>query len=253
MRDDLIVYAGDQAHSSIARAARALGFRPEQMRILPSDDGFPPAARRPRGGDRRRSRGGPDAVRRLRQRRLHQHRRRRPAAASWPRSAKPSRVWLHVDGAYGGFAAITERGRAALAGIERADSVTLDPHKWLYQPFECGCLLVREGQPARRRLPHHSPLPEGRRGRRTGRSTSPTGDCSSRGWRGALKVWMSVRAFGIDAFREAIDRCLDLALLAQRADRGERGARADQPGEARDRLLPAAVRRRAGPRTSSRS
>ena len=54
-------------------------------------------------------------------------------------------MWLHVDAAYGGFASLTARGRAALAGIELADSVTLDPHKWLYQPIECGCLLVREG------------------------------------------------------------------------------------------------------------
>ena len=54
-------------------------------------------------------------------------------------------VWLHVDAAYGGFAALTERGRRALAGLELADSVTLDPHKWLYQPIECGSLLVRDG------------------------------------------------------------------------------------------------------------
>ena len=59
-------------------------------------------------------------------------------------------AWLHVDAAYGGFAALTERGRGWLAGIELADSVTLDPHKWLYQPFECGCLLVREGARLRR-------------------------------------------------------------------------------------------------------
>ena len=54
-------------------------------------------------------------------------------------------IWLHVDGAYGAFAALTESGRTALAGLELADSVTLDPHKWLYQPFECGAVLVREG------------------------------------------------------------------------------------------------------------
>src|SRR5207302_10940218 len=53
-------------------------------------------------------------------------------------------VWMHADGAYGGFSVLTERGRAQLAGIELADSVTLDPHKWLYQPYECGCLLVRD-------------------------------------------------------------------------------------------------------------
>src|SRR5206468_12756127 len=54
-------------------------------------------------------------------------------------------AWFHVDAAYGGFAVLTERGREQLAGIELADSVTLDPHKWLYQPYECGCLLVRDG------------------------------------------------------------------------------------------------------------
>src|SRR5204862_2974747 len=54
-------------------------------------------------------------------------------------------VWLHVDGAYGGFAVLSDRGREWLRGLERADSVTLDPHKWLYQPFEVGCLLVRDG------------------------------------------------------------------------------------------------------------
>ena len=54
-------------------------------------------------------------------------------------------LWLHVDAAYGGFAALTPKGRALLAGIERADSVTLDPHKWLFQPFECGGVLIRDG------------------------------------------------------------------------------------------------------------
>src|SRR5205085_5537135 len=58
-------------------------------------------------------------------------------------------AWLHVDAAYGGFAVLTERGRAQLDGIELADSITLDPHKWLYQPFECGCLLVRDGARSR--------------------------------------------------------------------------------------------------------
>ena len=55
-------------------------------------------------------------------------------------------VWLHVDAAYGGFAVLTERGRPRSAGSRCADSVTLDPHKWLYQPYECGCLLVRDGR-----------------------------------------------------------------------------------------------------------
>ena len=52
-------------------------------------------------------------------------------------------LWLHVDGAYGAAAVLTGRGRQALQGLERADSITLDPHKWLFQPYEIGCLLVR--------------------------------------------------------------------------------------------------------------
>ena len=75
-------------------------------------------------------------------------------------------AWFHVDGAYGGFAALTERGKGWLEGIELADSVTLDPHKWLYQPYECGCLLVREGQQLRKGVRDHTRLPEGHRGRR---------------------------------------------------------------------------------------
>ena len=53
-------------------------------------------------------------------------------------------LWLHADGAYGGGALLCDRGKRALAGIERADSLALDPHKWLFQPFEIGCVLVRE-------------------------------------------------------------------------------------------------------------
>ena len=89
-------------------------------------------------------------------------------------------MWLHVDAAYGGFAALTERGRAALRGIELADSVTLDPHKWLYQPFECGCLLVREGTLLRRAFEITPDYLQRRGGRATARSTSRTSGCSSR-------------------------------------------------------------------------
>src|SRR5437764_43445 len=59
-------------------------------------------------------------------------------------------IWLHIDGAYGAFACLSERGRQTLAGMEFADSITLDPHKWLYQPVELGALLVRDGSALRR-------------------------------------------------------------------------------------------------------
>ena len=53
-------------------------------------------------------------------------------------------LWFHVDAAYGGFAALCDEGRRKLAGMERADSLTLDPHKWLYAPMGTGCVLVRD-------------------------------------------------------------------------------------------------------------
>ena len=53
-------------------------------------------------------------------------------------------IWLHADAAYGGFAAITEPGAHLLRGIERADSIGIDPHKWFFQPYDTGCLLVRD-------------------------------------------------------------------------------------------------------------
>src|SRR3954447_18349807 len=145
MSDDLIAYCSDQAHSSIARAARPLGFRPDQVRVLPTDERF---------------RMRPDALAATMAADVAVGRRPLFVAAAAGSTttgavdpfaeiaaiASEHGAWLHIDGAYGGFAALTERGSAALAGIELADSVTLDPHKWLYQPFECGCLMVRDGR-----------------------------------------------------------------------------------------------------------
>ena len=118
-------------------------------------------------------------------------------------------LWLHVDGAYGAFAALTERGRRALAGIERADSITLDPHKWLFQPFECGAILVREAEGLNRAF---EITPDYLRDIETHEEVnfSDRGLQLTRFCR-ALKVWMSLQTFGLDAFREAVDGALDLA------------------------------------------
>jgi hypothetical protein len=119
-------------------------------------------------------------------------------------------VWLHVDAAYGGFAVLTERGRKALSGIELADSVTMDPHKWLYQSYECGALLVREPGGLRTAFETVPPYL---------RDTSVEEGEVNFGDRGlqlsrtsrAFKVWLSIQTLGLSAFREAIDRSLDLA------------------------------------------
>lgn len=119
-------------------------------------------------------------------------------------------VWMHVDAAYGGFAVLTDTGRDALAGIERADSVTLDPHKWLFVPFECGCLLVRD--PARLKAAFQI-FPEYLADAQTGHEAVNFADYGEQLTRyaRAVKVWTSVTYFGTDAIRDAIDRGMTLA------------------------------------------
>jgi aromatic-L-amino-acid/L-tryptophan decarboxylase len=124
-------------------------------------------------------------------------------------------AWFHVDAAYGGFAVLDERGRAELAGIELADSVTLDPHKWLYQPYECGCLLVREAGALSSAF---AITPDYLRDSEPGEEEVNFADRGLQLTRTsrALKVWVSLRYFGLDAFRAAVARSLDLAALAAR-------------------------------------
>jgi aromatic-L-amino-acid decarboxylase len=126
-------------------------------------------------------------------------------------------MWLHVDGAYGAPAVMTKRGRAHLAGLERADSLVLDPHKWLFQPFEIGSVLVsRPGAlgAAFAMFPEYLRDVAGRAGDPDQVALRDRGPQLTRGSR-ALKLWLSVQVFGVDAFRAAIDRGIDLAERAE--------------------------------------
>jgi aromatic-L-amino-acid decarboxylase len=210
MRDDLVLYVSDQGHSSVARAARILGFRPEQVRVLPSDDAFrlaPGTLSAAMEADTARgltpfvvaAQGGTTNT---------------GAVDPLPELAEICRrrgVWLHVDAAYGGFAVLADRD--LLAGLEQADSVALDPHKWLYQPFECGCLLVRDGSALRSAF---EILPDYLRDARADAEEVNFSDLGLQLTRSAraLKLWVSLRFFGIDAFRAAIRRSLEVAALA---------------------------------------
>ena len=212
--EDSVVYVSDQGHSSLARTARAMGLRPHQIRVLPTDDRWrlqPQTVTAAAGADRRAGRipiavcasagststGAVDPL---------------PGLAD---VCAAEGLWLHVDAAYGGFAALTPEGRALLAGIERADSVTLDPHKWLFQPFECGGVLVREGERLARTFAIHPDYLDSTETHATGEVN--LGECGLQLSRGthALKVWMSVQAFGLAAFRAAIDRNMELAAYAE--------------------------------------
>ena len=127
--------------------------------------------------------------------------------------AADEKMWFHVDGAYGAFFAVTERGRDAMRGIERADSVVLDPHKTLFQPYGTGCIIVRDARTLRRAHSMHADyLPDFQQ------EDELVDFCEispelSRGFRG-LRVWLPMKMFGIDVFRQQLDEKLDLARWA---------------------------------------
>jgi aromatic-L-amino-acid/L-tryptophan decarboxylase len=109
-------------------------------------------------------------------------------------------LWFHVDGAYGGFAAASDDAPAELAGLALADSVAVDPHKWLYAPLEAGCALVRDPERLRAAFAYHPPYYHFEE-----RATNfvDFGLQNSRGFR-ALKVWLALRQAGARGYRQMI-------------------------------------------------
>lgn len=208
-----VAYLTDQTHASLPRNLRALGFAEDEIARLPADDRWRMSAEALRAAVARDRAAG-----------------RRPmmvvatAGSTNTGAVDPlpgiaeicaaEGLWLHVDGAYGGPAAITEEGRAALAGLERADSLALDPHKWLFQPYDLGvCLVTRPGALERAFSIH----PEYLRDVREGAGEVNFGDRSlelSRRSR-ALKLWMSLRTYGAGRFRDAVRAGLELAETAE--------------------------------------
>jgi aromatic-L-amino-acid/L-tryptophan decarboxylase len=123
-------------------------------------------------------------------------------------------LWMHVDAAYGGFAALTGKGAEQLKGIERADSVTLDPHKWLFVPFECGCLLARDPRRLEEAFSVHPEYLTDVRAREHEVNFADYGEQLTRSSH-ALKVWLSVRYFGLAAIRAALDAGVRRAEYAE--------------------------------------
>ena len=207
------VYMSDQSHSAFIRAAMIVGVRRECVRIVPCDEsfrmdmkaleravakdratGFNPIAICANAGAT--ATGAIDPI---------------DAMANYCESQG---IWLHVDAAYGGFAIITEEGQKLFRGIERADSVGLDAHKWLFQPYEVGCLLVKD---LRTLEDPFSVRPDFLQDVVWG-SKHPNftdrGLQLSRSFR-ALKIWMSIQTFGMAAFRRAVARGMELAARAE--------------------------------------
>lgn len=202
------LYVSDQVHHSMAKAAMLAGFPAARIRSVPTDERF-----------------------RLRLDRLEEAIAADRASGLEPflvvasagttntgaiddlpgvaELARRHQLWFHVDAAYGGFFLLTDRGSARLAGMELADSITLDPHKGLFLPYGTGCLLVRDGADLERaHATAGSYLPHLQDGEFVDFcQLSPE---LSRDFRG-LRVWLPIKLAGARAFREALDEKLDLA------------------------------------------
>lgn len=209
-----VAYCSDQTHSSIDRSLRLLGFKPDQIKKLPSDADFRlslPKLRAEVAADRAVGRrpfcvvanagttnsGAVDPL---------------EALADFCREEG---LWLHADGAYGAAAILCEGERTLLEGLERVDSLTLDPHKWLFQPHEMGCVLVRDGRLLKgtfRMVREYTQDVEERSEEEV--NFQDRGIQMTRGFR-ALKLWMSLKVFGIEVFRKGIARGIALAELTE--------------------------------------
>lgn len=207
------VYFSDQTHSAVERGLKVLGFRQERLRRLPSDENFrlPLNTLQEQIAADRRAGLKPFCVV------ANVGTTNTGAIDPLPELAPLCRaegLWLHADGAYGAAAVLCEKGKQLLRGIEQLDSLAIDPHKWLYQPHECGCVLVRDFRWLKdtfRILPDYLRDKE--------RAAEEVDFCDygiqlSRAFR-ALKVWMSFKTFGLEAFRRAVERTLSLGEYAE--------------------------------------
>jgi aromatic-L-amino-acid decarboxylase len=210
----LTLYASDQAHSSIDKAAIVLGLGQENVRRIASDADFRmsvPALAAAIAADRAAGRLPMAVV--------------ATVGTTSTTSVDPVQeiadlcaregIWLHVDAAYAGSAAICPEYRALMAGIERADSLVTNPHKWLFTPVDCSLLFVRD--PALLRATF-SLVPEYLRTAEDSAATNlmDYGFQLGRRFR-ALKLWMVIRTFGAAGLRERIRaHCALAAEVARR-------------------------------------
>ena len=214
--DAAVIYSSDQAHSSNWKNIRILGFQPEQIRLIPVDEHLmlDVAALSQAIDEDRRNAKRPFCV---------------IATAGTTNTGtidpldaiadvcEEHDLWLHVDGAYGAAAILTEQGRKLLKGMERAHSLVLDPHKWLFQPFDIGCCLVREVVWLEESFSEHPEYLQDTRDKLD--MTREVNFCDrsvqlTRAFR-ALKLWMSIKVFGLETFRAAIEKGMANAERAQ--------------------------------------
>lgn len=223
------VYLSDQTHASIARALRILGFAPDQIRTLESDADLrmPVAALRDAIEHDRADGARPFCV-------------VATAGSTNTGAVDPLEaiadvcagegLWLHADAAYGGPAVLCEQGRQVLRGLERADSLAVDPHKWLFQPYEIGCVLVRRPGALEAAFALHPEYLADVSGVAGEVNFFDRGVQLTRGFR-ALKLWMTIKVFGLAAMRDAVARGIALAEHAERELRARAGWQVVTPAQ----------------------
>lgn len=216
---DLIVYASNQVHSSVHKAVELLGLGRQALREIAVDREYAidlqalrhaihedrAAGRRPLcvvGNAGTTNTGAFDDLQALAD------------------LCDQENLWFHVDGAFGGLAALVPEMKPRLRGMERAHSLAFDLHKWVYMPFEVGCVFVRDEEDHRRAFsltPDY--LEHTSRGPASGAAWfSDYGPQLTRGFR-ALKVWMTLKAYGSQVFAEQIEKNIHQARrLAELVD-----------------------------------
>ena len=208
---NLRIYASSETHYSITKAATLLGIGPKNVCSIPVDEKFKirldeleRAIAADVGADHLPlcvvanagtvNTGAVDSLGEIRA------------------IANRHGLWMHVDGSYGAFAILAPSARQLLAGIEQADSVALDPHKWLYVPVDVGCIIYRDPEQARRTFAHEADYTRviGRELADEAFACWDYGPELSRRFR-ALKVWMLLKGVGLDSLGEAIESNLACA------------------------------------------
>jgi aromatic-L-amino-acid/L-tryptophan decarboxylase len=211
---DAVVYFSDQTHSSVERGLRVLGFQRAQIFKVHSTEQHQISIS--------------DLKRQIAEDRANG---KRPFAVianiggtntgvidpldELADLCQAEGLWLHGDAAYGGAVTLSRRKSHMLQGLERFDSVTIDPHKWLFQPYEMGCILVRNRRYLRdtfRLVPEYLLDVDSKDESQI--NFFDYGVQLSRGFR-ALKLWMSLKVFGVEAFRDAVDWGIELAEMAE--------------------------------------
>ena len=204
-----VIYLSDQAHSSNIKAINILGFKKEQVRIIPTNLEFKFSINKLKNAIAK------DKIEGLKPFCLIASSGTTNTGTIDPLEelaviAKKENIWFHIDGAFGGAVILSKKGKKILKGIDKADSLTIDPHKWLFQPYEIGCLLVRDHTCLSGTFTEKPEYLRDIEGNESEINFYDHGIELTRHFR-ALKFYMSIKTFGLKAFRDAIDYNIKLA------------------------------------------